>query len=119
MIKVSTCMYYLRIVPDHHPRVQHFIYVLVTAILGLGLVEAYLWTFNCSPVKANFIYNLPNFNCPAEDRAHWIWIVLSVTFDVAMLLIPWFILREAGLPKGEKRVLRAVFAANLLGTMAW
>ncbi|KAF3933225.1 hypothetical protein ABW20_dc0109823 [Dactylellina cionopaga] len=117
MIKVATCMYYLRIIPDHRARLQHFVYVLSTAIMVLGLVEAGVWVFNCSPVKGNFIYNVENLVCPPVDKARWSWIIFSTMIDMAILWIPWRILQQSGLPTAERRVLKFVFAANLLGTL--
>ncbi|KAK6341398.1 hypothetical protein TWF696_008474 [Orbilia brochopaga] len=117
MIKVATCMYYLRIIPDHRTRLQHFVYVLSTAIMIIGLVQAGVWVFNCSPVEANFIYNVEHMNCPAVDKARWSWIAFSAVIDSALLWIPWRILQHAGLPTAERRVLKLVFAANLLGTL--
>ncbi|KAF3937903.1 hypothetical protein ABW19_dt0209350 [Dactylella cylindrospora] len=81
MIKVATCMYYLRIIPDHRTRFQHIVYVLATTIMILGLVEAGIWVFNCNPVEANFIYNLEYFSCPPVDKARWTNIYGVLTFE--------------------------------------
>ncbi|KAF3227062.1 hypothetical protein TWF106_010550 [Orbilia oligospora] len=118
MIKVATCMYYLRIIPDHRARLQHFVYVLSSAIMVLGLVEAGIWVFNCSPVAGNFIYNIEGTSCPPVDKARWSWIIFSTIVDGAVLWIPWRILQQSGLPPAERRVLKLVFGANLLGTLA-
>ncbi|EPS38302.1 hypothetical protein H072_8108 [Dactylellina haptotyla CBS 200.50] len=117
MIKVATCMYYLRIIPDHRQRLQHFVYVLSSAIMVLGIVEAGIWVFNCSPVQGNFIYNIEGTECPPVDKARWSWIIFSILVDSALLWIPWRILQQSGLPTAERRVLKLVFGANLLGTL--
>ncbi|KAJ6263118.1 hypothetical protein Dda_1677 [Drechslerella dactyloides] len=117
MIKVATCMYYLRFIPDHRTRLQHFVYVLSTSAIIIGLVQAGVWVFNCSPVESNFIYNVEHMACPPVDKARWSWIVFSILVDSALLWIPWRILQQSGLPTAERRVLKLVFAANLLGTL--
>ncbi|KAF3929888.1 hypothetical protein AA313_de0200432 [Arthrobotrys entomopaga] len=117
MIKVATCMYYLRIIPDQFSRLQHFVYVLSSAIMILGLIEACIWIFNCTPVIGNFVYNAEDVSCPSVTNARWSWIVFSVVVDLAMLWIPSWILRQSGLPTAERRVLKLVFAANMLGTL--
>ncbi|KAK6358193.1 hypothetical protein TWF730_007545 [Orbilia blumenaviensis] len=86
--------------------------------MTLGLMEALIWVFNCSPMAANFIYDLEALDCKRLDKSRWLWIIFSIFVDAAILWIPWRVLRQAGLPATERRVLKLVFAANLLGTLA-
>lgn len=47
------------------------------------------------------------------------WVGLSLPIDFLLLAVPLQILKRTRMPERERRVLRLVFSANLLGTLTW
>jgi NO-binding membrane sensor protein with MHYT domain len=48
-----------------------------------------------------------------------VWITVSVPIDLAIMSVPFRILRRTSLRQHEKRILRMIFGATLLGTVTW
>lgn len=48
-----------------------------------------------------------------------VWISVSVPIDMAIMSVPIRILNRTSLRQHEKRILRMVFCATLLGTVTW
>jgi len=73
--------------------------------------------FECQPFLSNFVWSIQSNSCINYDILRWLWVGLSIPIDFAILSIPLEILKKTKLPPIENRVLKMVFAANLLGTI--
>jgi hypothetical protein len=48
-----------------------------------------------------------------------VWIALNIPIDVCILIIPAQLLKKVQLREHERRILKMVFSATLLGTLTW
>ena len=85
----------------------------------LGITESCIWIFQCRPFLSNFVYEIDSVWCIPLDPVHYLWVAISIPIDLAIISIPFEILRQTNLKRHERRVLLLVFGANLLGTIAW
>lgn len=53
-------------------------------------------------------------------KLNWtVWIGLSIPIDFLILAVPLSILSRTRMPERERKILRLIFSANLLGTVTW
>ncbi len=58
-----------------------------------------------------------DFQCTIPQLTDAVWIGLSIPIDCVLLFIPLRILKRARLREQERRILKMVFCATLLGTI--
>jgi hypothetical protein len=75
-----------------------------------------LWLFGCSPFLSNFLWSVPMDACINTDILRWLWVGVSVPIDLFIMAVPLRILKAARLRDHERRILKMVFSATLLGT---
>ncbi|OJD33348.1 uncharacterized protein BKCO1_3100038 [Diplodia corticola] len=118
LVKVSVCYSLLEILPHTFRTFRRLVYVLCVVIMSLGLAEALVWTFQCEPFMSNFDYSVQPTWCANIDAARFSWAGVGIGIDCILTWIPIAILQRTRLLRHERMVLRAVFAATLLGTAA-
>ena len=122
-------------VPHHRMALRYTVFGLTTVIGLLGLALTFAWMFQCTPFLSNFLYSVNATSCVNYDIFRWsmyeetsillykltyiVWIGLSIPIDLLILAVPLRILHQTRMPERERRILRLVFSANLLGTMTW
>jgi hypothetical protein len=122
-------------VPHHLRALRYSVFGLATFIGLLGLALTFAWFFQCTPFLSNFVWSINATSCVNYDIFRWsrhrstpsllpklnsiVWIGLSVPIDLLILAVPLRILHRTRMPEGEKRILKLVFSANLLGTLSW
>ncbi|KAF9633169.1 integral membrane protein [Lasiodiplodia theobromae] len=118
MVKVSVCYSLLEILPHTFRTFRRLVHLLCVVIMGLGIAEALVWTFQCEPFMSNFDYNVESTWCANIDAARFSWAGIGIGIDCILTWIPIAILQRTRLLRHERIVLRAVFGATLLGTAA-
>jgi len=115
-IKLSVCFLFLELLPHHLRTLRYCVFVLCFLIASLGLTMTFTWLFECTPALSNFVYSIDSDTCINHDIMRFIWIGCSVAIDCVLLLIPVGFLRRVNLRDSERRILKMVFSATLLGT---
>lgn len=93
------------------------------------------WFFECTPVISNFVWSINSTSCVNYDIFRWctcniflllsqkliwiVWIGLSLPIDFLILAVPLQLLKRTRIREHERKILRLVFSANLLGTLTW
>lgn len=116
-IKMSVCFFFLELLNNHHKNLRYYTIALCALIFSLAVTMVFGWMFTCRPVLSNFLWNTLADSCVNYDIFRYLWIAVSVPIDIAIMSVPLRILKRASLRTHEKRVLRMVFCATLLGTM--
>ncbi|KAG0649370.1 hypothetical protein D0Z07_4120 [Hyphodiscus hymeniophilus] len=118
LIKISVCFTFLEILPHHRTALRYSVFGLATFIGLLGLTLTFAWYFQCTPFLSNFVWSIDATSCVNYDIFRWMWIGLSIPIDLLIVAVPLRILHQTRMPERERRILRLVFGANLLGTIA-
>jgi len=116
-IKMSVCFCFLQILPAHFRGLRYGVYGLCTLILSLMFAMSLSWWVGCQPFDSNFVWSIPTVICINYDIFRWLWIGFSIPIDLVLTIIPLQILKRAKLRNHEKRILKMVFCATLLGTI--
>ncbi|KUJ16976.1 uncharacterized protein LY89DRAFT_68688 [Mollisia scopiformis] len=116
-IKLSVCFCFLQILTIHHKSSTYCVYGLCTLIASLGLTMSFSWLFDCSPFLSNFVWSIQTNTCINYDIFRYLWIGVSIPIDLAILSVPVQFLKRLKLRTHERRILKMVFAATLLGTI--
>ncbi|KAL3420034.1 integral membrane protein [Phlyctema vagabunda] len=116
-IKLSVCLCFIEILPHHLKGLRYSVYGLCTLIFSLGATMTFAWLFQCTPIESNFLWSVASSSCFNYDILRWLWIAISVPIDLVLLFIPWRLLQQLLLQEHERRILKLVFSATLLGTI--
>lgn len=116
-IKISVCCCFLEILPQHLKALRYGTYALCILISSLGITLTCLWLFGCEPFVSNFLWSVLSTECLNPDIIRWLWVGVSIPIDAILVVIPLQILKRAKLRSHERRILKLVFSATLLGTI--
>ncbi|CZR62151.1 uncharacterized protein PAC_12048 [Phialocephala subalpina] len=116
-IKLSVCFCFLQILTTHHKKLRYCVYGLCAVIISLGLTMTISWMTNCKPFLSNFLWSVWPDSCINFDIFRYLWIGVSIPIDLAIMSVPLHILSRLKLRTHERRILKMVFCATLLGTI--
>jgi hypothetical protein len=121
-------------VPTHFRKLRYTVYSMMVIIASLGITLTMGWIFQCTPFLSNFVFSIDSTSCVNYDYFRWstytttfsskykltrtAWIGLGLPIDGLILAVPLQILKRTLLKSHERKILRWVFSANLLGTVA-
>jgi len=117
-VKMSVCCCFLQILSIHHKNLRYWVYGLCAIIMSLGLTMTFSWFFDCTPALSNFWWNVQPDSCINYDIFRYLWIAVSIPIDIAILNVPIQFLRRLRLRTHERRILKLVFGATVLGTIS-
>jgi len=118
LIKISVCFCYLEILDTHQKGLRYCVYSFIVLIAAVGTTLTFGWIFQCSPFLSNFLWAENSISCVNDDVWRWLWIGASIPIDIAIMIVPMKILQKTRLRNHERRLLKLVFGATLLGTIA-
>jgi len=118
LIKISVCFCYLEILNSHQKALRRCVYSFIVLIAAVGTTLTIGWIFGCSPFLSNFLWVDDSNACVNNDIWRWLWIGASIPIDIAIMIVPMKILQQTRLRNHERRILKLVFGATLLGTIA-
>lgn len=116
-IKMSVCLFFLQLLNQHLKSLRYCVLALCAVICSLGTTMTCSYFFGCQPFLSNFLWSVDEISCINYDIFRWLWISVSVPIDMAIMSVPIRILNRTSLRQHEKRILRMVFCATLLGTV--
>lgn len=115
-IKMSVCFFFLGLLGQHLRTLRYCVLALSAVIFSLGMTMTCSFLFSCQPFLSNFLWSVESISCVNYDIFRWLWISVSVPIDIAIMSVPFRILRRTSLREHEKKILKMVFCATLLGT---
>ncbi|KAH8784840.1 hypothetical protein F5882DRAFT_124422 [Hyaloscypha sp. PMI_1271] len=116
-IKLSVCYCFLHILPKHFKWLRIGVHGLCAIIVSLMITLCMSWWVGCEPFDSNFLWSHLSTKCINYDIFRWLWVGFSIPIDLILVTIPLQILKRAKLRDHERKLLKMIFCATLLGTV--
>lgn len=114
---MSVCYCFLHILPTHFRKLRWGVYGLCTIIISLMLAMCFAWWLGCVPFDSNFVWSINSAYCINYDIFRWLWVGVGMAIDLVLVTIPLQILKRAKLRVHERKLLKMIFSATLIGTI--